>query len=95
MTSYTCSTFQKCFLAYFRGKLTASFKVITWAPLSFSFDILSSVFQYGNRCLTKYAEGMTDYFKEAYPAGMSFERKCEGYCKLIIYLVIKQSEFFF
>nr|BAX00790.1 fluorescent protein [Acropora digitifera] len=42
--------------------------------LPFSFDILSTVFQYGNRCFTKYPEGMTDYFKQAFPDGMSYER---------------------
>ena len=43
-------------------------------PLPFSFDILSSVFQYGNRCFTKYPADMPDYFKQAFPAGMSYER---------------------
>ena len=43
-------------------------------PLPFSFDILSSAFEYGNRCFTKYPEGMTDYFKQAFPDGMSYER---------------------
>ena len=27
-------------------------------PLPFSFDILSSAFEYGNRCFTKYPEGI-------------------------------------
>lgn len=27
-----------------------------------------------NRCFTKYPEGMPDYFKQAFPAGMSYER---------------------
>ena len=40
----------------------------------FSFDILSSAFKYGNRCFTKYTEGMPDYFKEAFPPVMSYER---------------------
>ena len=40
----------------------------------FSFDILSSAFKYGNRCFTKYTEGMPDYFKQAFPAVMSYER---------------------
>ncbi|XP_022810129.1 GFP-like fluorescent chromoprotein amFP486 [Stylophora pistillata] len=43
-------------------------------PLPFSFDILSTVFQYGNRCFTKYPPGMPDYFKQSYPDGMSYER---------------------
>ena len=40
----------------------------------FSFDILSSAFKYGNRCFTKYTEGMPDYFKQAFPAVISYER---------------------
>ena len=40
----------------------------------FSFDILSSAFKYGNRCFTKYTEGMPDYFKQAFPAVMSYGR---------------------
>ena len=43
-------------------------------PLPFSFDILSSVFQYGNLCFTKYPADMPDYFKQAFPDGMSYER---------------------
>ena len=27
-----------------------------------------------NRCFTKYPEGMPDYFKQAFPAGRSYER---------------------
>ncbi|XP_058953550.1 GFP-like fluorescent chromoprotein amFP486 [Pocillopora verrucosa] len=58
----------------YEGKQTANFKVITGAPLPFSFDLLSPALQYGNRCFTKYPEGMPDYFKQAFPAGMSYER---------------------
>uniref|UniRef100_Q6I7B1 Fluorescent protein n=1 Tax=Acropora sp. \ len=43
-------------------------------PLPFSFDILSTAFQYGNRCFTKYPADMPDYFKQAFPDGMSYER---------------------
>ena len=68
-----CWCFQ-LFFTYFRGKQTANFKVITGEPLPFSFDILSPALQYGNRCFTKYPEGMPDYFKQAFPAGMSYER---------------------
>ena len=67
-------SFQLFFFTYFRGKQTANFKVITGAPLPFSFDLLSPALQYGNRCFTKYPEGMPDYFKQAFPAGMSYER---------------------
>ena len=61
-------------LSYFRGVQKSTFWVTKGGPLPFSFDILSSVFKYGNRCFTKYPAGMPDYFKEAFPAGMSFER---------------------
>ena len=27
-----------------------------------------------SRCFTKYPEGMPDYFKQAFPTGMSYER---------------------
>nr|AAO00732.1 green fluorescent protein-like protein [Meandrina meandrites] len=43
-------------------------------PLPFAFDILSATFTYGNRVFTKYPEGKTDYFKEAFPGGLTWER---------------------
>ena len=43
-------------------------------PLPFFFDILSSVFQYGNLCFTKYPADMPDYFKQTFPDGMSYQR---------------------
>ena len=43
-------------------------------PLPFAFDILSAAFCYGNRVFTKYPEGKTDYFKQAFPGGLSWER---------------------
>ncbi|RMX59763.1 hypothetical protein pdam_00015367 [Pocillopora damicornis] len=39
-----------------------------------SFDVLSSAFKYGNRCFTEYPADMPDFFKQAFPAGMSYER---------------------
>ena len=64
------------FHLFFRGTQTAELVIIkpVGKPLPFSFDILSSVFQYGNLCFTKYPADMTDYFKQAFPAGMSYER---------------------
>ena len=58
----------------FRGKQTSNFVVTKGAPLPFSFDILSAAFKYGNRCFTAYPSGMPDYFKQAFPGGMSYER---------------------
>ena len=60
--------------SYFRGIQKSTYRVTKGGPLPFSFDILSSAFKYGNRCFTKYPEGMPDYFKQAFPAGMSYER---------------------
>ena len=60
--------------SYFRGIQKSTFWVTKGGPLPFSFDILSTVFKYGNRCFTKYPADMPDYFKQAFPAGMSFER---------------------
>ena len=39
-----------------------------------SFDVLSSAFKYGNRCFTEYPADMPDFFEQAFPAGMSYER---------------------
>ena len=60
--------------SYSRGIQKSTFRVTKGGPLPFSFDILSSAFKYGNRCFTYYPEGMPDYFKQAFPAGMSYER---------------------
>lgn len=68
------SNWKLLLLTDFREKQMANFKVITGAPLPFSFDILSSAFLYGNRCFTKYPADMPDYFKQPFPAGMSNER---------------------
>lgn len=57
----------------YEGKQNANFEV-QGGPLPFSFDILSSAFMYGNRCFTKYPVDIPDYFKQAFPAGMSYER---------------------
>ena len=61
---------------FFRGTQISELVIIkpVGKPLPFSFDILSSAFQYGNRCFTKYPTDMPDYFKQAFPDGMSYER---------------------
>nr|ABB17958.1 green fluorescent GFP-like protein [Eusmilia fastigiata] len=43
-------------------------------PVPFAFDILSAAFCYGNRCFTKYPDEIRDYFKQAFPGGLSWER---------------------
>ncbi|CAH3104959.1 unnamed protein product [Pocillopora meandrina] len=58
----------------YEGLQKSTFWVTKGGPLPFSFDPLSTVFKYGNRCFTKYPAGMPDYFKQVFPAGISFER---------------------
>ncbi|KAL9961440.1 hypothetical protein ACROYT_G030381 [Oculina patagonica] len=56
------------------GHQRLSLQVKSEQPLPFAFDILSAAFAYGNRCFTKYPEGITDMFKQAFPGGLSWER---------------------
>ena len=48
--------------------------VIEGGPLPFAFDILTTVFDYGNRVFVKYPEEILDYFKQSFPEGYSWER---------------------
>ena len=48
--------------------------VIEGGPLPFAFDILTTVFQYGNRVFAKYPKEIPDYFKQSFPEGYSWER---------------------
>ena len=43
-------------------------------PLPFAYDILTTVFQYGNRAFVKYPKDIPDYFKQSFPEGFSWER---------------------
>ena len=54
-------------------------RVTKGEPLPFAFDILSGAFCYGNKCFTKYPKEIPDYFKQAFPEGLSWERSmtCE------------------
>ena len=80
ISSYTwvvCeNNFRHQFSCFFRGKQMSELVIIKPAgkPLPFSFDILSTAFQYGNLCFTKYPADMADYFKQGFPDGMSYER---------------------
>ena len=49
-------------------------RVTKGGPLPFSFDILSAVFNYGNRCIVDYPADIADYFKQSFPDGYSWER---------------------
>lgn len=42
--------------------------------LPFAFDILTTVFKYGNRAFVKYPADIVDYFKQSFPEGFSWER---------------------
>ena len=44
------------------------------APLPFAYDILTTVFHYGNRAFVKYPQDIPDYFKQTFPGGFSWER---------------------
>nr|BAI49698.2 zFucci-G1 phase probe [synthetic construct] len=46
-------------------------------PMPFAFDLVSHVFCYGHRVFTKYPEEIPDYFKQAFPEGLSWERSLE------------------
>ena len=48
--------------------------VIDGGPLPFAFDILTTVFNYGNWVFAKYPKEITDYFKQSFPEGYSWER---------------------
>jgi len=43
-------------------------------PLPFAYDILTTVFDYGNRAFVKYPTDIVDYFKKTFPEGFSWER---------------------
>ena len=43
-------------------------------PLPFAYDILTTVFNYGNRAFVKYPKDIPDYFKQSFPEGFSWER---------------------
>ncbi|XP_020605521.1 GFP-like fluorescent chromoprotein cFP484 isoform X2 [Orbicella faveolata] len=58
----------------FEGKQTMDLTVIDGGPLPFAFDILTTVFDYGNRVFVKYPKDIPDYFKQSFPEGYSWER---------------------
>ena len=62
------------FCLCFRGLQTMDLTVIEGGPLPFAFDILTTVFQYGNRVFAKYPKEIPDYFKQSFPEGYSWER---------------------
>ena len=49
-------------------------RVLKGGPLPFSFDILSTCFQYGNRTFTKCPKEIPSFFRQCFPAGFTMER---------------------
>lgn len=43
-------------------------------PLPFAYDILTTVFDYGNRAFVNYPKEIKDYFKNSFPEGFTWER---------------------
>jgi len=58
----------------FEGKHTMDLTVKEGEPLPFAYDILTTVFDYGNRVFAKYPRDIADYFKQSFPEGYSWER---------------------
>ena len=48
--------------------------VVKGKPLPFAYDILTTIFNYGNRAFVKYPQDIPDYFKQTFPEGFSWER---------------------
>nr|ACV52378.1 fluorescent protein [Lobophyllia hemprichii] len=58
----------------FEGKQSMSLEVKEGGPLPFSYDILTTAFNYGNRVFAEYPDHIQDYFKQSFPKGYSWER---------------------
>ena len=60
---------------YFRGKQTGTFRVTKGGPLPFAVDIVAPTLKYGFKCFMKYPADIPDYFKQAFPEGLTYDRK--------------------
>ena len=60
---------------YFRGKQTGTFRVTKGGPLPFAADIVAPILKYGFKCFMKYPADIPDYFKQAFPEGLTYDRK--------------------
>ncbi|RMX56441.1 hypothetical protein pdam_00008795, partial [Pocillopora damicornis] len=60
---------------YFRGKQTGTFRVTKGGSLPFAVDIVASTLMYGVKCFIKYPADIPDYFKKAFPEGLTYDRK--------------------
>nr|AAV66380.1 'pre-Red ancestor' ancestral fluorescent protein variant H05 [synthetic construct] len=58
----------------YEGTQSMDLTVKEGAPLPFAYDILTTVFHYGNRVFAKYPKDIPDYFKQTFPEGYSWER---------------------
>ena len=60
---------------HFRGKQTGTFRVTKGGPLPFAVDIVAPTLKYGFKCFMKYPADIPDYFKQAFPEGLTYDRK--------------------
>ena len=60
---------------HFRGKQTGTFRVTKGGPLPFAADIVAPTLKYGFKCFMKYPADIPDYFKQAFPEGLTYDRK--------------------
>ena len=60
---------------YFRGKETGTFGVTKVGPLPSPVDIVAPILKYGFKCFMKYPADIPDYFKQAFPEGLTYDRK--------------------
>nr|XP_058958347.1 GFP-like fluorescent chromoprotein amFP486 [Pocillopora verrucosa] len=59
----------------YEGKQTGTFRVTKGGPLPFAVDIVAPTLKYGFKCFMKYPAGIPDYFKQAFPEGLTYDRK--------------------
>ena len=60
---------------YFRSKETGTFRVTKVGPLPSPVDIVAPILKYGFKCFMKYPADIPDYFKQAFPEGLTYDRK--------------------
>nr|BBA16885.1 AG-p65 [synthetic construct] len=83
----------------YEGTQILDLNVTEGAPLPFAYDILTTVFQYGNRAFTKYPADIQDYFKQTFPEGYHWERSMtyedQGICTATSNISMRGDCFFY
>nr|ACH67606.1 green fluorescent protein [Ceriantharia sp. JW-2008] len=59
------------------GQFTMNMQLRGRKPLPFSYDIITTGFQYGVRAFTKYPDSIADYFKGSFPEAFQWNRRIE------------------